>query len=70
MTRNTFDNAYWCFGIDIVQIHDGAIQIISVACAVLMEAIFSCFYKDCNLATTIFIQNFSQLNEILILGKL
>ena len=57
-------------GIDIVQIHDSAIQRIFVACVVLMEAILPCFYQDCNLAIAILVQHFSQLHEILILGKL
>ena len=42
-----------------------------MACVVLMEAIFPCINlkpDDCNVATTILVQNLSQLHKTVILG--
>ena len=42
----------------MLQIHESIIHIIFLTCAVLMEAMFSCFnfkHDDCSMATTIFL---------------
>ena len=57
----------------MLQIHKCTIQIIIVACLVLMEAMFPCFnlkQDDCNMATTILVLKSSQLHKTPILGKL
>ena len=57
----------------MLQIQESTIHSISVACIVLIEAIFSCFNlkpDDCNLATTILVHKLSQLHKTLIMGRL
>ena len=57
----------------MLQIHESTIQIITVACLVLMEAMFPCFNlkpDNCNMATTILVLKSSQLHKTPILGKL
>ena len=57
----------------MLQIHESTIQIILVACVILMEAMFPCFNlkpDDCNLTITILVHKLSQLHKTLILGRL
>ena len=54
----------------MLQIHESTIHRMFVACAVLMEAIFSYFNlkpDDCNLASTILEHKLSQLKQTLVL---
>ena len=62
----------WCHITYRLQIHESTIHRFSVACTVLMEAIFPCFIlkpDDCNLTTTILVPKLSKLHKTLILGR-